>query len=243
MKLQLKVRTSAKRLPWRHVQPPGRGLFFSALSRTAPVLGKMLHDAGFGAHRMKPVGYGWPVFPGAKRIPDFLAIGGRGVVEFGSPVPEIMDALARDLMQRDVIDWGGATFHIEDLSVLTPPPFATGRARLRTTTPVIMKGSGKDDSGVRRTREAWLMPGDNPEWRRYFQGNLRRKAETLGLDPQVSLEQVLWIGPKFSVHDVRGIKPGANVEVEVTGAPETLRALWSWGLGQSNSGGYGWIPG
>ncbi|WP_425329410.1 CRISPR-associated endoribonuclease Cas6 [Streptomyces inhibens] len=31
------------------------------------------------------------------------------------------------------------------------------------------------------------------------------------------------------------------MEVELSGPPKTLRALWSWGLGQANSAGFGWV--
>ncbi|WP_198545944.1 CRISPR-associated endoribonuclease Cas6 [Actinacidiphila yeochonensis] len=79
------------------------------------------------------------------------------------------------------------------------------------------------------------------EWPAYMQGNLRRKAETLGLESDVELEAVTWVGPKRSFRVGGGSKPGAAVEVELSGAPETLRALWSWGLGQANSAGFGWV--
>lgn len=81
---------------------------------------------------------------------------------------------------------------------------------------------------------------------RGLQSNLRRKAVTLGLDPEVTLESVGWIGPKrsFAVGSGGGgKKPGACVEVVVSGAPETLSALHSWGLGQANGTGMGWIGG
>ncbi len=120
------------------------------------------------------------------------------------------------------------------------PSFASGYARLRTTTPVVIKGSGRNGEGQRTTRQAWLMPTE-PEFPVYFTGNLRRKAETLGLDPEVSLECITWIGAKRSFAVGDGMKTGAPVEVELRGAPETLQAVWSWGLGQANSAGFGWV--
>jgi CRISPR-associated endoribonuclease Cas6 len=123
---------------------------------------------------------------------------------------------------------------------MEPPSFASGYARLRTTTPVVMKGSGRDAEGQCVTRQAWLMPTD-AEFPVYFTGNLRRKAETLGLDPDVSLEGITWIGTKRSFAVSDGLKTGMPVEVELRGTPETLRAVWSWGLGQANSAGFGWV--
>jgi CRISPR-associated endoribonuclease Cas6 len=162
------------------------------------------------------------------------------VVEIGSPVEEIVDGWVRGLAGRDLIDWGGAAFRVRKASVVEPPSFAEGRARLRTATPVVMKGSGRDDSGARTTRQAWVLPGE-PEFAAFFAGNLRRKAETLGLDPDVELEAVTWVGPKRSFAVSGGAKPGAAIEAELRGAPGTLRAIWSWGLGQANSAGFGWV--
>lgn len=240
MRLRLAVTTAASELPWDAVLAPGRGLVYDVLARTAPELGRRLHGEGFGAHGMVPFGHGAPVFASARRRRGRYAAGGGGVVEFGSPLPEVVEALAAGLVVREVVDWGGVAFRLTGIKVLSPPDFASGRAVLRTVTPVVMKGSGRGEDGVRTTRQDWLLPAE-PEWAGYFQGNLRRKAESLGCDPGVSLESVTWIGPKRGFRVGQGVKPGAAVEVEVSGAPETLRALWSWGLGQANSAGFGWI--
>ncbi|WP_217712073.1 CRISPR-associated endoribonuclease Cas6 [Kitasatospora sp. NA04385] len=161
-------------------------------------------------------------------------------MEFGSPLPQVVRALASGFKERELLDWGGVALRLTGLSVLAPPEFAEGRAVFRTVTPVVMKGSGYSEDGVRGPRQAWVLPGER-EWAGYFQGNLRRKAETLGLDAGVGLESVFWVGPRTSVVGKYGSKPGAAVEVELSGAPQTLRALWSWGLGQANSTGCGWI--
>jgi CRISPR-associated endoribonuclease Cas6 len=161
-------------------------------------------------------------------------------VELGSPLAAVVQAWAASLAAQRVIDWGGAAFHVDRVQVVEPPSFTSGYARLRTTTPVVIKGSGRDMDGQRVTRQAWLLPTDS-EFPVYFTGNLRRKAETLGLDPEVSLERITWIGAKraFAVGD--GLKVGAPVEVELRAAPQTLQAVWSWGLGQANSAGFGWV--
>ncbi|WP_221198196.1 CRISPR-associated endoribonuclease Cas6 [Streptomyces sp. CEV 2-1] len=144
-----------------------------------------------------------------------------------------------------VIAWGPTAFIVDKVDLVEQPSFSSGRAVFRTTTPVVMKSSGKDDSGVRTSRQAWCLPGE-PEWDVYVEGNLRRKAESLGLDGELSLDAVTWIGPKrsFTVSSANGRggrKPGACVEVAVSGPPQTLTALQSWGLGQANSAGMGWI--
>ncbi len=189
---------------------------------------------------MGPFGHGPPVFPSAHRRPGVYAVGGQGSVELGSPLAAVVQAWATSLAAQRVIDWGGTEFHIQRAQVVEPPSFASGYARLRTTTPVVMKGSGRDEEGRRVTRQAWLLPTDS-EFPVYLTGNLRRKAETLGLDPDVTLERITWIGTKRSFAVSNGLKTGAAVEVELRGAPETLQAMWSWGLGQSNSAGFGWV--
>ncbi|MDT3395294.1 CRISPR-associated endoribonuclease Cas6 [Streptomyces sp. B1866] len=240
MRLRLGVVTSASELPWGAVLAPGRGVAYDAMGRYAPALGQRVHDGGVGPHGMAPFGYGAPVFAGVRRRRGRYSVGGRGAVEFGSPLPEVVEALAGGLRQRELLDWGGVALRVTGLTPVEPPECASGRVRWRTVTPVVMKGSGRDESGVRTTRQAWVLPSE-PEWPVYFQGNLRRKAETLGLDPSVELEAVTWVGPKRSFRVGEGAKPGAPVEVELSGPPETLRALWSWGLGQANAAGFGWV--
>jgi CRISPR-associated endoribonuclease Cas6 len=240
MRLRLEVRTAAEQLPWRDVLKPGRGLAYGLLANADPELGTRVHGEGWGLHRMGPFGHVAPVFPSARRRPGVYAVGGRGSVELGSPLLAVVQAWATSLAAPRVIDWGGAAFHVEGVRVVEPPSFTSGHARLRTTTPVVLKGSGRDVEGQRTTRQAWLMPTD-PEFPVYLTGNLRRKAETLGLDPEVALERITWIGTKRSFAVGDGMKTGAAVEVELRAAPETLQAVWSWGLGQANSAGFGWV--
>jgi CRISPR-associated endoribonuclease Cas6 len=240
MRVRLAVTTTASELPWEAVLAPGRGVAYDVLGRVSAVLGARLHEEGFGPHGMVPMGHGAPLFPGARRVPGRYAAGGPGVVEFGSPVPQVVEALGRGLAERELVDWGGVALRLLGIEVVPPPDFVSGRARFRTATPVVMKGSGRDESGVRTTRQDWVLPGE-PQWAEYFQANLRRKAETLGLEPDVRLESVTWVGPKRSFRTGQGAKPGAGVEVEVAGSTVMLQALWSWGLGQANAAGFGWV--
>jgi len=240
MRLRVEVTTSATEIPWMVVLRPGRSLVYDLLAVGAPELGARLHDHGVGPHGMMPFGYGAPVFPGALRRRGRYSAGGSGFLELGSPVPEVVEAWASALVSREVIDWGGVALGVRGVVPADPPEFAAGRARMRTVTPVVMKGSGRNDDGVRTTRQAWVLPGE-PEFGAYFAGNLRRKAESLGLDPEVELDAITWVGPKRSFAVSDGLKPGAPVEAELRGSPETLRAIWSWGLGQANAAGFGWV--
>jgi CRISPR-associated endoribonuclease Cas6 len=240
VRLRIEVTTSASELPWANVLRPGRSLLYELLAHGAPELGRRIHNGGLEPHGMVPFGHGAPVFSGAVRRPGKYAAGGHGVIEAGSPVLEIVQAWAGVLAGRELIDWGGVALQVRKIVPVDPPEFAAGRARLRTLTPVVMKGSGRDGDGVRQTRQAWLLPTE-PEFAACFVRNLRRKADTLGLDPGVELNAVTWIGPKRSFAVSDGLKPGAAVEVELRGEPQTLQAIWSWGLGQANSAGFGWV--
>ncbi|WP_240487040.1 CRISPR-associated endoribonuclease Cas6 [Actinomadura flavalba] len=167
------------------------------------------------------------------------------MLELGSPLLAVVEAWAAALASMPVIAWGATAFIVDDIQPVDAPAFPSGRATFRTETPVVMKGSGRDEHGTRTTRQAWCLPSD-PEWEVFVQNNLRRKAETVNLDPDVSVEGVGWVGAKrsFAVGSSRGAggrKPGACVEITVSGPPETLSALHSWGLGQANSTGMGWI--
>lgn len=240
MRLRLAVRTTATSLGWEKVLRPGRGLIYELLSRGAPELGLRLHKHGWGQTGMTPFGYSAPVFPEARRKRGQYMIGGSGTVEIGSPLPQVIEGIAKGLADQSVLDWGGTALRVDSVDVLPPPDFSAGRALMRTSTPVVMKGSGHDEHGQRTTRQAWVLPTE-PEFPAYFEANLRRKADTVGVDSDVSVHAITWVGPKRSFAVGKGAKPGAAVEAEVHGSPETLRCIWSWGLGQANSAGFGWV--
>lgn len=240
MRLCLTVSTTATFLGWENVLRPGRGLIYELLFRGAPELGARLHERGWGETGMTPFGYGAPTFPEARRRRGKYTVGGSGTVEIGSPLPQVIEGLAKGLAGQSVLDWGGTAFRVEQVDVLPPPDFSSGQARLKTSTPVVMKGSGHNEHGERTTRQAWVLPTE-PEFAAYFESNLRRKALTVGVDSDVTVEAITWVGPKRSFSVGKGYKPGAAVGAELRAAPETLRCIWSWGLGQANAAGFGWV--
>ncbi|WP_233508267.1 CRISPR-associated endoribonuclease Cas6 [Spongiactinospora gelatinilytica] len=213
---------------------------YDVLAREAPAVGTQLHDQGAPPYGMVPIGHGAPIFPKAERRRKAYPVGGRGEIEFGSPMFDLVAILAQGFKRRELLDWGGVALRVLNVVTVEPPAFKDGRARFRAVTPVVMKGSGRDSTGRVVTRQGWLLPTDF-EFPVFFQNNLRRKAETLGLDPEVSLTAITWVGAKRSFSVGPGSKPGAPLEVELTGPPQTLQAIWSWGLGQANLAGFGWI--
>lgn len=240
--MRVEVSTAAAEIPWASVLRPGREVCYRLLSAGAPGLGRRLHEVGWGPYGMVPFGYAPPVFPSGRRRRGVYVAGGRGVVVLGSPLPEVVAGWAAGLAGVDLLDWGGVALRVHRVSVVEAAESPAGPVRMRAVTPVVMKGSGRDDSGARTTRQAWVLPTE-PEFPSYFEGNLRRKAQTLGLDPDVRLERITWVGPKRSFAVGGGLKPGAAVEVELSGAPRVLAAVRDWGLGQANSAGFGWVAG
>ena len=242
MRIRVAVVTRAREIPWDEVQRPGRGLLYDLMREAAPDLGEQLHHSGLDPYGMVPFGYGSPVFPGAGRVRGIYAAGGAGTWEFGSPMPAVVEAFANGIASRTLLDWGGTALRVQRIDLIEPPEFGTGRATFRTTTPVVMKGSGRDEHGVRTTRQAWLLPRD-PEFPGYFTQNLRRKGATLGLGEEVQLDAITAVGPKRSFAVKDGKKVGATVQVELSGDPALLRAIWAFGLGQNNAAGFGWVAG
>jgi CRISPR-associated endoribonuclease Cas6 len=240
MRIRMRIATSAPAIPWAEVLRPGIGLAYEWMGVGDPALGDRLHSECYGPHGFAPFGHGAPWFPGAAKVRGSYAAGGEGILEFGSPVPEVIEAWTKGLAVHGVLDWGGTALRVRGLELVEPPPFSSGSARFRTVTPVVMKGSGFDEAGVRVTRQAHLVPTD-VEFPAYLAGSLRRKAETFGLGDDVALESIGWVGPKRSFAVKSGLRVGAAVEVTVTGAPEILRALWSSGIGQGTASGFGWI--
>lgn len=240
MRLRVAIQTTASEIPWDSVQAPGRSIAYHCLARHAPELGRVLHEKGWGPHGMAPFGYGAPVFPKAVRRRGVYAAGGIGFTEFGSPLPGVIEAFAAGIRERELLDWGGVALRVAGCEVVDPPSFTAGSATFRTVTPVVLKGSGRDEDGGGESRQTWVLPTE-PEFGACLRNNLRRKAETLGLVPDLELQEITWVGPKRAFVVSGGKKPGAAVEVRVSGSPEVLAAVWSWGLGQANSAGFGWV--
>jgi CRISPR-associated endoribonuclease Cas6 len=240
MRLRVEISTAAREIPWECVLKPGRAVCYDLLAVGAPELGRRLHKEGWGPYGMVPFGFSGPLFPAAPRCRGVYSAGGRGVLELGSPLSDVVMGWSAALAGRKLIDWGGVALRVHGVDLAEAPGAAGPRSRFRTLTPVVMKGSGRDDSGARVTRQAWVLPGE-AEYPAFLENNLRRKAETLGLAPEVTLEQLTWIGPKRSFAVGDGKKPGAPVEAELSGSPEVLAAIRDWGLGQANSVGFGWV--
>ncbi len=239
MRLRIAVSTSAREIPWDKVLEPGRAVCYRLLNESAPALAERLHERGWGEYGMVPFGYSGPVFPRAAKRRGVYAAGGPGYVELGSPLPEVIAAWSVALSRCRLLDWGGVALRVDGISLVETESDAE-TARLRTQTPVVMKSSGRDDDGRRTARQVWVLPTE-PEFHAYFENNLRRKAETLGMAPDVVLEQIAWVGPKRSFAVGDGLKPGAAVEVVLRGDPKVLNGVRDWGLGQANSAGFGWV--
>jgi len=246
MRLRVEITTRARDIPWGNVLAPGRGILYDAWRRAAPALAEKVHENGWGPYGMAPFGYSAPMFPQARRVRGKYAAGGRGFVEFGSPVPELVQALAVDLIDpaRSVLDWGGVALNVGSVTVLQSPDFSAGRARLRTANPVYLAEYREPEEGQEHEPVRALYP-DDPGFPVALERNLNRRAETFGHAPDITLEAITWVGPRRSFRVTGkghfGQRRGAPVEVEVTGNPGALAALWSAGIGQQTGAGFGWV--
>lgn len=230
MRIVLQLRASAGRLAWEEVLTPGRGLVYGALAAHSPELGRRLHDVGYGPHHLRPFAFCPPTFPSAARVARAYSVGGAGWVAFGSPLLVVAEAIAKAVAGRQVLRWGSTPLEIRSVVAVDPPRFITGQAEWHTATPVIVKGDYPD---------RFLLPQD-VGWLDGLRGNLQRKAATLGLDDAVEVE-LLWVGARRLFRVDGSARIGALVTMRVLAAPDTLGAIWSWGLGQANSAGFGWI--
>jgi CRISPR-associated endoribonuclease Cas6 len=230
VRVVLQLRAPPGRLAWEEVLTPGRGLVYGALADHSPELGRELHDVGYGPHRLRPFAFCPPTFPSAPRVARAYAVGGAGSVAFGSPLLVVAEAVAKAVAGRGVLQWGSVALEVRSVAAVDPPRFITGQAEWHTATPVIVKGGHPD---------RFLLP-DDPGWLDGLRGNLQRKAATLGLDDAVEVE-LLWAGARRLFRVDGSARIGAPVTVRVLAASDTLGAIWSWGLGQANAAGFGWI--
>ncbi|WP_030225710.1 CRISPR-associated endoribonuclease Cas6 [Actinoalloteichus caeruleus] len=242
MRVRLQLSSQATRIPWDQVLRPGRGVIYHLLEATAPELGARLHES----NDPMPAGHGAPVFPNAPRVPRTYAVRGLGYLELGSPLPGLAESWHEELTRRKVLDWGGTALHIEGADLLAPPAFDAGVADFATETPVVLRllppDSPRTAGGEVGRRPS--LPNVLPYEEGFAEAllhNLRRKLDTLKLDSDIKLSEVTPTGPKRSFAIGRGRQAGATVRVRVHGEPDSLRALWAWGLGARNSGGFGWI--
>ncbi|MGH8897658.1 MAG: CRISPR-associated endoribonuclease Cas6 [Egibacteraceae bacterium] len=228
MRLVASVSTTDEAIRWEDLHGPGRGVVYAALSEYAPALGTQIHGRGWGRWGLVPFAVSPPEFPGAPRRKGVYAVAGTGTVEFASPLPEVLEAVARYLQRRGALTWARTSFTIQALDAVAPPAFADGVARFTTATAVLVKGV--DD---------YLLPtADGYEF--LLGKNLEKKADTLGLPTDVSCE-VTWAGTRRLLRVGGAPKVGAVLDLRVTAAPEVLSSLWSWGVGQLNSAGFGLV--
>ncbi|MEU6904411.1 CRISPR-associated endoribonuclease Cas6 [Streptomyces coeruleorubidus] len=246
MRLRLEINTRAREIPWGDVLAPGRGVIYDALYRTAPKLAAEIHENGWGPHGIVPFGHSAPTFPNAPRVRGRYATRGTGYLEIGSPIPEVVQALALDFMnpKRTLLDWGGVALQVSSVTVQQPPSFANGRSLLRTANPLHLSEYEHPKPGGEHTPVRALLPED-PAYPVALERNLNRRAETFGHTPDITIQAITWVGPRRSFRVTgqghSGHRTGAPVEVEVSGSAGALATLWSAGMGQQTGAGFGWV--
>lgn len=215
-------------MPWPDVHGPARAVLYTLIGASEPDLARELHDQGWQGSTLRPAGISPPMFTGAVRRRGMYTTSGTGSVWFGSPVPRIAAAILKGLATRKELRWGQATLAVRGKELEWPADHGSGRAEFRSVSPVLVKEESR-----------FLLPGES----RYLErlaGNLRHKADLLGLPSDVDVE-VLDAGPR-RIFEVAGAQRiGANVRVRITADPAVLGALYEWGIGLNTVQGFGWL--
>jgi CRISPR-associated endoribonuclease Cas6 len=231
MRFRVDVTAPSGTLVWQDVLGPCRGWLYGLLAEQAPALGAALHERGFGAAGMRPLGCSGPVFARQRPSKGSYAVGGAGSIWVASPVREIGGSLAPALVALSEVHWGGARWTVRGVALEPTPDFSTGVVEWATTTPVVLKGGGRDNK--------FLLP-DDTEYEARLAANLRRKAEALGVPAEAAVE-VVKAGPRRLFRVDGSAWVGATLVARVEAPPDTLSAAWNWGLGMGNIMGFGWV--
>lgn len=231
MRFRVDVTAPSGTLAWQDVLGPCRGWFYGLLAEQVPALGAALHERGFGRAGMRPLGCSGPVFPRQRPSRGSFAVGGAGSIWLASPVQEIAASLAAALVERSEVRWGETRWPVRGVALEPAPDFSAGVVEWTTTTPVVLKGGGRDNK--------FLLP-DDTEYEARLAANLRRKAEALGLPAEAAVE-VVKAGPRRLFRVDGSAWVGATLVARVEAPPDTLSAVWSWGLGMGNIMGFGWV--
>lgn len=240
MRLRLSLTTRAHSIPWENLLRPGRGVIYHLLHSVSPTFTRALHDSGWGPHGMTPFAHNHPTFPQAPRTRGVFTVDGPGYLSIASPLPDLIDTLANALSPGQLLDWHGTALQVTDITRISPPEFADGRADFRTTTPVVVKATTDPDDLTAPRKGRDVLPHEQG-FITALTHNLRRKATTLDLDPHVTINGPTWNGTKRGFATPTGRRTGAPIQINLHASPPLLQALWSWGLGQANSTGFGWI--
>lgn len=157
-------------------------------------------------------------------------------MEIGTPLARLGRAVLEGLRDREYLDWGGVALRVTGVHVIPPPAGITrGYVSWRTATPVCLRNTV-------RGQTVYVLPGERG-YEACLAGNLRRKAETLGLPPDLVVCGIPWAGTPRTYLTTRdgGPRTGVRLRVNLRGHPDVLKALWCWGLGHGTGAGFGWV--
>lgn len=244
---------------------PGRAMAYAAVgSKLGADRKAELHEGGEALYHLRPFGFGPPTFPIAKRVKGRWAVGGDGFWEIGSPHHDLVWAFATWLKEQRTITWAGVSMDVVGIEAPTVPEYPEGFGSFTTVSPTVVKDAATAGSAARReardegdprrylnpyrdghgrddgTVDERAVRAERVAFEDGLNRNARKKTETLGLESDLRLSVIEVI----SSHTRRigdGVRVGARIVVDAVGAPEALVMLWAWGLGESNSAGFGWI--
>lgn len=243
---------------------------YSALDRTFPALAKELHD-GSHRSRIKLFAFSpFNSDPGPEPVtlPDGtsgLKFGSRVWMRFASPWPELVYHMAEALQKAKEMNIRGQRFRVESLKMVPAPEFVP------TMTYRPFGQAGFIVCRYNKDRKTYFqMPDDSepgiPSCRELIAGNLRHKLLRLReIRPDV-FENIMGIGGldrdavaqlpieveflplmkecpfRTRLVRIKGLNArGFRAPVRITGPEAVHRIIWSAGLGEMNSQGFGLV--
>lgn len=229
VRFYIDVAAQEKELPWRHLHGAAHAVVYSLIREQDPAAAQALHDHGWQASSLRPVGVSPPVFTDAPRKRGSYMLSQNGRIWFGSPVSTLAGFLLASVAGRTELRWGTVTLTVKGVQLEPTGSGDESEVVLDTRSPVLVK----------RSVDRFLLPEDDG-YVEALRQNIRHKADLLGL-PGESEVDVLEAGPRRRYEVSGGLRIGATVKLRCAADPRLLIALREWGLGLGNIQGFGWV--
>lgn len=216
-----------------------QALVYRWLAEADGQLARALHDRGyvFKGHRYKLFVYSLLHGEHSKGDREGIELSGQIKWQIASPCIEFMEALALGLLRLDEVRLEQNRLRLEAVSVPPTPQFSSGRAYLRTLSPIVVS-TVLEQNGLLKKR--FLAPEDS-HFGRVLGENLCRKASLLSVaaEAKIEFEPVKLKSRLFCLHGtyVRGWEGWFFVEA----APELLQVGYEAGFGERNGQGFGMV--
>lgn len=226
-------------LPWNYLHLL-HGFFYAAIKKANPKLGGFLHEQGFvvDGHRYKLATFSL-LFPrSAKQVKNGLEMTPPIHWWVASPLPELVEALARTLLIEGQARLGKITLTVDRVEVEELPQIGK-RCLFQTISPLVVSTGVRRGGKLERT---FLSPTDENFWR-VLETNLKRKAKVLGLEVSSNSLNFEPIGKwRSKLFEVQGSKvKGWEGKFWAEGDAGLLIVGYEAGFGERNAQGFGMV--